>query len=353
MQNISDQVRGELRELSNAVFQHEDAINDKTPIREIVPVIRIRDSIFAVKGDISIIGGLPKVGKTSVCAFLIATALLDRSPEGFDSLGIRTTYCQGAPVIYIDTEQPQAYTNKLRKQVLKLIGQSQHPQNLGIVNLRKYDSEKKLAKVLELMGKYRNAHLWIIDGIADLIKDPNDTKESFGVIEKFMMKSDELDTAIVLHIHENPGSSGKLRGNLGSEAERKAGGVVSIKKIKSEGSVVHAIEPKVIRGSADFDPIYFRYENGVPVSLSPAESEQVTQKRNKTAARLELLSELAKRCLQTGRLKYSDLVDRIVQVSPEVEGKTLARRTAENRIKSFIQSKIVVIDGDFYALPHI
>ncbi len=57
-------------------FEHEDAINDKTEIKLIVPVITIKDSTFAVRGDISIIGGHPKTGKTSVCAFLLATALM-------------------------------------------------------------------------------------------------------------------------------------------------------------------------------------------------------------------------------------------------------------------------------------
>ena len=70
-------------------FQHEDAINDTTEVREIIPVVTIRDAIFAVKGDISIIGGLPKAGKTSVCAFLLATALQNNPSSKFDSLFLR------------------------------------------------------------------------------------------------------------------------------------------------------------------------------------------------------------------------------------------------------------------------
>lgn len=331
-------------------FQHEDAINDTTEVREIVPVVTIRDAIFAVKGDISIIGGLPKAGKTSVCAFLLATALQKNSSAKFDSLFLKTTPANGNPVIYIDTEQPQAYTNKLRNQVKKLLGVSQQPENLGIINLRKYDSKTKLEKVMDIMERNPNVHLLIVDGLADLIKDPNDTKESFGVIEAFMMKSDQLNTAIILHIHENPGTSGKLRGNLGSEAERKCGGAISIKKIKEKG--IHAIEAKVIRGSKDFETIYFRYDEAVGqmVSLDEAQSAEVKKTTDKHLVKEQKRMELAKKCLITGSLRYGELVERIQQNAMEVEGKAISQRTAEGRVKELVDLKFVSINGDFYAI---
>ena len=332
-------------------FQHEDEINDSTIVSDPVPVIMIRDSIFAVKGDISIVGGLPKAGKTSCSVFMIATALMKDKPAGFDSLQINSTYCQGEKVIYIDTEQPKSYTNRLRKQVLNILGVDSHPKELKIFNLRKYESAKKLEKVKELMNEYPKAHLWIIDGVADLIKDPNDTKESFGIIEFFMMASDKLNTAIVLYIHENPGTAGKLRGNLGSEAERKCGGAIAIKKIKDKGC--HSIEAKLIRGSADFDTVFFRFERelGRMVSLNDSESSEVKKSTDKAAIKQAQRVQLAKRCLNTGSLKYGDLVEKIMSVGIEIEGKPIsAKRTAEGRVKEMKVMSIINLNGDFYEL---
>jgi len=337
---------------SIAEYQHPDEINDSTQISDPVPVIMIRESIFAVKGDISIVGGLPKAGKTSCSAFMIATSLMKDRPENFDSLEIHTTYCQGEPVIYIDTEQPRSYTNKLRKQVLKLIG-SDHPKNLKILNFRKHDSQTKMTQVLGLMDRYPSTHLWIIDGIADLIKDPNDTREAFGVIEKFMIKSDELDTAVVLYIHENPGTSGKLRGNLGSEAERKCGAAIAIKKIKDRG--IHSIESKLIRGGPDFEPIFFRYDKSIGrmISLNSDESNEIKKQTDKVTIKQNARIELAKRCLLTGQLSFTDLVAAIMRNIPDIEGKTVSERTAEARVKDMKNYGIIVQNEDLYAIADI
>lgn len=329
-------------------FHHDDAINDDTKVSDPITVVTIRESTFAVKGDISVVGGQPKAGKTSTSVFMIATALT-KEPK-FDSLDIHSSYCDGEMVIYIDTEQPQSYTNKLRKQVLKILGVDKHPSNLGIINLRKYDSQTKMKKVFELMDQYPKTHLWIIDGVADLIKDPNDTKESFGVIEKFMMKSDELYTAIILYIHENPGTAGKLRGNLGSEAERKCGGAIAIKKLKDRG--IHSIEAKLIRGGPDFETIFFRYDKilGRMVSLDATETNEIKKMTDKTTVKLNARIQLAKRCLITGQLKFRELVDRIMECVAEIEGKPISVRTAEGRIKELKEMAIINRNSDYYEL---
>ncbi len=343
-------IRGDVEWHKNSFYQfeHEDQISFTSKIQDPVPVIKIRDSVFAVKGDISVIGGLPKAGKTSCSAFILATALSEKSLG--DTLEICSSFCDGKMVVYIDTEQPRSYTNKLRLQVCKILGVEKEPPNLGIVNLRKYDSQTKVEKVIKLMEKYPDAHLWVIDGIADLIKDPNDTKESFGIIEKFMMKSDELNTAIVLYIHENPGTSGKLRGNLGSEAERKGGGVVTIKKIREKG--IHSIEAKLIRGGPDFDPVFFRYDIslGRMTSLDPNESSVVKALTDKATIKANQRIALAKRCLITGRLNYQDLVNAIISFAMEIEGKPVQKRTAESRVKEMKDMGIINLNGDFYEL---
>ncbi len=353
LEKVKEDIAQKVTALSHQVISRsnllQDEINDETHIPEITPIVKIGGETFASKGDIAIIGGLPKVGKTSVCIYILATSLLENVPDGFDCLGIQTKWCGGKDIFYIDTEQPKAYTNTLRKNIKKVLGVEKQPANLHILNLRKYDSDTKRKKVFELMDAYPEAHLWIIDGVADLIKDPNDTKESFGVIEQFMMKSDELQTTVILHIHENPGTAGKLRGNLGSEAERKCNGSITIKKIKEKQ--IHCIEPKSMRGG-DFEPIYFRYskELGRMVSLDASEAQEVKKTTDRAAIRLQKLIDLAKICAGTQSVSYGDLVIGIINNSKKIEGKMVSKRTAQSRVTDMVSEDVLIKDGDFYRI---
>lgn len=353
--NVKEDIQNNINEL------HKDLLNDRitheSKIRPIIPVVEIAGCNFASKGDLSIVGGLPKAGKTSTSMFMLATALM-KDVSNKDTLDIRTKFSEGKPVIYIDTEQPQAYTDKLRRNVCKLIGKPENDPSfentLFFINLRKYSSEEKQNKVFEWMQFKPDTHLWIIDGVADLIKDPNDTREAFGIIERLMISSDAMDTTIICYIHENPGSTGKLRGNLGSEAERKCGGALSVKKIKDKG--IHCIEAKLIRGAADFEPIFFRYnkEQGRMVSISGEEKEELKKGTDKVKIKENLRLAMAKRCLLTGGLKSKDLVKSIIDFAEPIEGKSIKARTAELRINEMKEMGIISLDDSgFYRLADI
>lgn len=354
LEDVTSDIDSNLKEIQKTnehdyQYLFQDRITDKSNIKPIEPIITVGGSNFASRGDFSVIGGLPKAGKTSVVPFILASAFMKDS-DGMDTLSIQTKYCNNNEVFYFDTEQPPPFTDKLRKQVLKLIGTTQEPPNLYIINLRQYSYTEKKKRIFEWMEVYPQAHLWIIDGIADLIRDPNDTKESFGVIEELYTKSSQLNTTIVGFIHENPGSSGKLRGNLGSEAERKCGGAINIKKHKEEQC--HSIEARLIRGGPDFDPIYFRYDSIKQrhCSVTTEESTAIRFTRDKSQQKQTKLVALAKRTLLVDRLTYSDLSNSIVRVATEIEGKPIAVRTAQNRIKSMIDAGIILLENELYAL---
>lgn len=318
-----------------------DTINDRTKIKDIEPIIKIMDSNFAVKGDFSIVGGLPKVGKTTICAFMIATAFMEVVPDNFDSLGIRTKFCKGKPVVYFDTEQPSAYTNKLRVQIKKMLGLKFQPDNLHIINLRKYNSVDKAKIVFAWMNEVPDAHLWIVDGVADLVQDPNNTEQAFQIIEKFMMMTDKLHTSVVLHLHENPGG-GKLRGNLGSEAERKCGGAITLRK--KDG--IHSIEPKVIRGSEDFENIYFKWDKlkGGFATLDEIETKILNYKSDPENMKKELREKMANRITLNGgnTLEYAEAWRRIKEHSLDIERKQIEERTAKARLKEMVEMGLLV-----------
>jgi len=322
-------------------------IDHKTEVQEVVPVVKIDHCPFAVKGDISIIGGLPKAGKTTIAVNIIATALMEKIPDNLDSLKIRSTYAADKPIFYIDTEQSKASTNKIRKAVCRFLGVQKEPENLFLINLRdKFKAEDKLQYVLSCMKHYPDTHLWLIDGLADLLKDPNNTEDSFELIARFMSLSQELYAPIILYLHENPSGISKFRGNLGSEAERKCYGAIIVKKDKQKG--VHIIEPKYLRDSKDFEPIYSQYDKsmGRLVGLDPDEVKDYKKESDPEEKKRELLRKLAYQCLVGGaeRIQHSELCQRIMNHSKAITGKKVSLSTAKRKIPSLIEYEIIEKD---------
>jgi hypothetical protein len=72
-------------------------------------------------------------------------------------------------------------------------------------------------------------HAVIIDGIADLVVDVNDSKECNQIVAELHTLAIRYDCAIIAVIHKNPGSD-KVRGHLGSQIERKAETNLSLDK---------------------------------------------------------------------------------------------------------------------------
>jgi len=77
-----------------------------------------------------------------------------------------------------------------------------------------------LGEQLAVQGK---VYAVIIDGGADLVSNVNDQLECDPYVAKLQSWAIEYDCPIILVVHENPNQpTGKMRGHLGSQLERKA-----------------------------------------------------------------------------------------------------------------------------------
>lgn len=333
-------------------------ITDKSNVPDMEPVILINgEAILATKGDISVVGGKEKAGKTSVSMFMVATALMpDDLPAkaSLDSLGIRSTYCNGKPVVFIDTEQSPSSIKRFYQNIAKIVGDRAYLENMHVYNLRPLYKASDKKEALELIFEmHPDAHLIIIDGIADIVSDPNLPEPSNELIAQLMSKAEELHTSIVAFIHENPGQSTKFRGNLGSELQRKCYGAIGIKKDKQKR--VHCIEARLLRHSGDFDDIYFRYDKelGRMVSLTGQESEDYRSDSSGERRKRELRYRLAHQCLVGGseRIRHNEFIRRILNHALLIEGKTFSDTTAKSRLKDMLELGIVEkTAGDRYRL---
>lgn len=311
----------------------DSTITDDSEIADPVPFVTVNGSTFASLGDISFISGVPKSGKSSVTGFIMATALMKEKSSSFDSLGIVSNYQENRPVIYIDTEQHPAHTKKRLKAVLKMAGiERQNKDLLRVMNWRMYPQKIRHGNLIQALDTFKTACLWVIDGITDFVTSANNEEAGNELIGLLMQKASENNTAIILLIHEN-GQNGKLRGHIGSEAERKCGGAISIKKDREKG--VHFIEPKYLRDDEDFVPVVFKYDKGLGRMVSvDAQTAQIAIQEQKDKSKGNELKQLYEHCIgeDTG-LPRNEFRKRIEDYyDPHKEKQSKARETYANRI---------------------
>ncbi|WP_428662116.1 AAA family ATPase [Runella sp.] len=308
-------------------------ITDMSDIQDPVPFVTVNGSTFASLGDISFISGAPKAGKSSVTGFILATALMKDKPRDLDSLGIISNYQGERPIIYIDTEQHPAHTRKRLKIVLKMAGiERQNTDRLKVMNWRVFPQKLKYENLIHALDSFKDACLWVIDGITDFVTSANNEETGNELIGFLMQKASENNAAIILLIHENP-QNGKMRGHIGSEAERKCGGAISIKKDREKD--LHFIEPKYLRDAEDFTPVVFRYDKtqGRMVSVD-AQTSQLALQEQKDKSKGSELKQLYDTCMGAETvLPRAEFRKRIEDhYDPHKEKLPTARETYANRM---------------------
>ena len=267
--------------------------------KEMKPVIKIGEAVFAVNGDISFTSGLPKAGKSTITRFMIATALMPFIPPEHDTISIRSEYCQGRKVIYLDTEQNPADTQKMIASILDIAGLDEQPENFIALNLRECSHSENMDYLKSLFYHYNDAYLWIIDGVTDFLPSANDETAGNEIIRYLMKMSSVNDTCIVCLIHENSGNgNGKMRGHIGSEAARKCQGAISISY--EDDKKVHSIKSTYFRGSKRIEPIYWQFnDNGKPISCDAETVENIKQiAEDKDLSKRNDLIELLENCFK-------------------------------------------------------
>lgn len=241
-------------------------------VNPIIPTVFIAGSRFAVKGDISMISGKPKAGKSTITKMILATALMKEVSSETDTLSIRSNYCEGKPVIYIDTEQNPADTLEFYNEVVKITGLQKAPDNFIILNWRDFDYYQCLEHLVSIFEQIKDIFMIVLDGITDLIPSSNDETSSVMLIRYLMKESTVRNTCVIACIHEN-GESGKMRGHIGAEAARKCQGTISIRY--DEGKGVRVIKPLFLRRGKMFDEIYWESNEGIPRSCSAELTEKL------------------------------------------------------------------------------
>ena len=218
------------------------------------PLIMLDNVPLCTRDNFSFIIGLPGSRKSFLCT-AIAGAYLNEN--GY--LGMENANGAGR-LLWVDTEQAPGHVARIGRRLNRIIGlnENENNPNATILMLRPYSPEKRF-EVTKIAIEYMNPDFIVIDGLADLMSDPNNTEQS-TMLSTFLLETTQMKHCHILTvIHANIGSE-KARGHLGSDAYRKC---ETAMLIKADGPVSKISFVK----SRDFMPSEYAFTitNGLPV----------------------------------------------------------------------------------------
>jgi hypothetical protein len=209
----------------------------------------------------------------------------------------------------------------------KLGGAIAEPR-LTTLALRELAPHERKARMYDAM-RLTPYDIVVIDGIADLQRNTNDLEESDALVAELMALSTQTNTHIVCVLHTNPGSD-KARGHLGSSLQRKAESVLFVHRA-GDSSIV---EPQFCRNEP-FERFAFAIsQEGIP---QLCDIPQPQEGRNEIVAIVEDL--------------YGGTIERSTLVARLTESFSLAKNTAQMRVKRLIDKGLLLVDGDRVVSP--
>ncbi|MBQ8070101.1 MAG: AAA family ATPase [Bacteroidales bacterium] len=208
-------------------------------------LISVNGESFAPRGEICLVTGKQKVGKSAFIAAMIAAAI-----SGAAVLNIEPI----APlrVLLVDTEQGDAPLAQHVERISRLSGKeiSRNDDTFQVMSLRRSNAEE-CVRLIEQSLRECPRDLVVIDGARDLVEDTNDLAASREIVRRLMKWGSEYDAAVVVVAHMRPDGM-KVDGHIGSELQRKV--YASILLEDTDGSI--KVSPADYRG-APFDEYYF------------------------------------------------------------------------------------------------
>lgn len=181
-----------------------------------------------------------KSGKSAFIGAILAAT----TPKivGADLLGLEFTNPEGHAVIHVDTEQSRNDHHRLLTRSLRRSGVDCPPDYLLSFCMTGWEPQDIMAGIEFVCDKAKNAfggiHSIVVDGLADLIRSPNDEEDSNALERWFRNLTIQHQCCGFGVIHQNPGSD-KSRGHLGSQFERKSETVLVLEK-KNEQMMIYS-----------------------------------------------------------------------------------------------------------------
>ena len=208
-------------------------------------------------GEFSAIVAASKSKKTFFKSALIASYIGGNANNYFPGM---KSHREGEPfIIDIDTEQGDYYAQRAFRRVADMVGGTYN--NYLPFGVEELDPDEIILFIDGLLSdrRYKGKIKWIsIDGVADLIVNPNDVNESVMAAQKLKKWRKEGNLHINTVIHKTS-TSDKATGHLGSYIQKKSETVILLKDTEEDHRIRNSpieVSQTYSRG-APFETFYF------------------------------------------------------------------------------------------------
>jgi hypothetical protein len=313
-------------------------ITDKTNIPIPEPLILINGEIITTSDALTVISGASKSGKTALESILISGSITTSTYDGIEGIEVLQNTNRKA-VIHLDTEQSRWKHQQKHKTIIQRANFSTCPDYFLSYNIRKLPINQYASFTKTLCDAAKNqfngVHSIWIDGGADYINDVNDATTSNAIIKFFEGLGTDYSCPVIVILHTNPGGE-KERGHFGSQCQRKAEAVLSV---KNENDVSY-IEAKFLRnaGKGDVPQLQFVFDKskGYHVGCGTREKKQVDKSQKN-------IEKIKKYCSDVfsgqNSFAYGDAITKIMGVA------SVQQRTAKDYFQMMTAANLI-IQGD-------
>lgn len=297
---------------------------EHTPKKNTI-VLTVGGSIAGTLQNFCIFTGMPKVGKSTIIAGLIASSL-----QYNDIFGIKITFPpERKGIVYFDTETAEYDFYKQIDRIKSLADIQTVPDYFAAFNFRE-DEPPAILEMIEFYIKENLPPVVIIDGLLDCIYDFNDSIASKKLVNLIKRWGKKYNCLIIAVIHQGKTTGGNTLGHLGAMTDRYAQTTIEIIRNKDN---TFTICPKLLRSDKYFNNINLVNNNG---NFAIIESEKSKPEENNNI-------ELMRKVLNSEN-NYKQLVEDIQEYS----GKSLSY--SKKIVKDWINTGYIVKDGTVYKL---
>lgn len=317
-------------------------------IHKVPPLLFQKDQGILYPRTINVIQGKAGVHKSRL-AETISSALIMKNTCDTEVLNFRKNTQQDVTVCYVDTERnlTEQFPYALQ-QILKKAGYQREdtPQDFDYISLlqvpRKDRFQALTTYIKRVKSMYAGHIIIILDVITDCIQDFNRSGDSMQLIDLMNDSINGEDVTFLALIHENPGSTDKARGHLGTELINKATTAIQIGFEKDKNrrpTDLITMNVLKLRGGKRPEPFYMRYCEDVN-GLVEADADLIDESARSRRTKADLF-------------EIQQQISRLLRSS--IQGRTLveelasyfdcSERTIRERLQECIDKRIPIANG--------
>lgn len=221
----------------------------------------VENSPILTEGNLSLITGKAKSGKTFFLGALVASLLTNTVQLGVIK-GLLPKSKKN--ILYFDTEQSEFHAIRAINRICKLTNLPK-AENLIAYGLRPLTPTERLMAIEEIISYSVDLGIVVIDGIRDLLtKGINDEEEATKLTSSFLRWTAMYEMHLIVILHQNKNDV-NARGHIGTEVINKAETSISISRDSKTG--IFKVSCDYSRDIA-FEDFGFIIRDGLPAGVN-------------------------------------------------------------------------------------